>query len=232
MHQVVAIGGSFGAMHVLLKIVRALPRELNGTLLVVTHIGARKSALAEILAKDCRIPVRDAQDGEQLLPGLVLIAPPDRHMLVSEDGGSIRLHDGPKENHTRPAIDPLFRSVAKAYGARAAGVILTGYLEDGVAGLRAIKSSGGYAMVQDPAEAAASSMPTLALESVAVDLCLRSGDIGAEIVRRVADGSRAESQAEPQAEPQAGADALQGTGLHNFPAGGMWRGQELIMPTE
>lgn len=185
MHKVIAIGGSFGAMRVLLKIVSALPVDFPGTLLIVTHIGARRSSLAEILAKDSLLPVRDARDGEPVTGGLVLLAPADYHMLVSEDGATVRLHHGPKENHTRPAIDPLFRSVAIAYGERAIGVILTGYLDDGVAGLQAIKSLGGCAIVQDPADAAAGSMPSMALESVAVDMMLRSDDIGPELVRRV-----------------------------------------------
>ena len=185
MHKVIAIGGSSGAMRVLLKIVSALPGDFPGALLIVTHIGARRSALAEILAKDCVLPVRDARDGEPVAAGVVLLAPADYHMLVSEDGSTVRLHHGPKENHTRPAIDPLFRSVAVAYGERAIGVILTGYLDDGAAGLQAIKVLGGCAIVQDPADAAAGSMPSMALESVAVDMMLRSDDIGPELVRRV-----------------------------------------------
>ena len=185
MHTVIAIGGSFGAMRVLLKIVSALPGDFAGTLLIVTHIGARRSSLAEILGKASLLPVRDARDGEPVTGGVILLAPADYHMLVSEDGGTIRLHHGPKENHTRPAIDPLFRSVAVAYGGQAIGVILTGYLDDGVAGLRAIKSLGGYAIVQDPADAAADSMPAMALESVAVDMMLPSDDIGPELARRV-----------------------------------------------
>ncbi|USX12859.1 chemotaxis protein CheB [Oxalobacteraceae bacterium OTU3CAMAD1] len=185
MHRVIAIGGSFGAMRVLLKIVSALPADFPGTLLIVTHIGARRSALAEILAKDSVLPVRDARDGAPVAAGVVLLAPADYHMLVSEDGSTVRLHHGAKENHARPAIDPLFRSVAVAYGKQAIGVILTGYLDDGAAGLQAIKSLGGCAIVQDPADAAAASMPSMALASVAVDMMLRSDDIGPELVRRV-----------------------------------------------
>nr|WP_315401438.1 chemotaxis protein CheB [uncultured Duganella sp.] len=185
MFNVIAIGGSFGAMRVLEKIVAALPADFPAAVLVVTHIGARKSALAEILAKFSRLPVRDARDGEALAPGTVLLAPSDQHMLLSEDGATVRLHHGPKENHTRPAIDPLFRSVALACGTRAVGVVLTGYLDDGVAGLQAIKALGGRALVQDPAGAAAPSMPTLAIESVAVDRVVSAGDIGPELVELV-----------------------------------------------
>jgi len=185
MRKVIAIGGSYGAMRVLLKIVSALPADFPATLLIVTHIGARSSSLAEILATDCALPVRDARDGEAVTGGVILLAPADYHMLVSEDGATIRLHHGPKENHTRPAIDPLFRSVAVAYGAHAVGVVLTGYLDDGAAGLQAIKSLGGYAIVQDPAGAAAASMPSMAIKSVAVDMVLSADDIGPQLVRCV-----------------------------------------------
>ena len=203
MYKVIAIGGSFGAMRVLLKIVSVLPGDFPGTVLIVTHIGARRSHLAEILGKVCRLPVRNACDGEPVSGGVVLLAPADRHMVVSEDGRAVRLYQGPKENHTRPAIDPLFRSVAVAYGEQAIGVILTGYLDDGVAGLAAIKALGGYVIVQDPAEAAADSMPGLALESVAVDMALRSDDIGAELVKRF-HSDRSEA---PMSIPSEGAGA-------------------------
>lgn len=201
MYKVIAIGGSFGAMRVLLKIVSALPEDFPGALLIVTHIGARKSSLAEILGKASRLPVRDARDGEPVAGGVILLAPSDHHMLVSEDGGAIRLYHGPKENHTRPAIDPLFRSVAVAYGEQAIGVILSGYLDDGVAGLRAIKSLGGYVIVQDPADAAADSMPSMALGSLAVDMALLSDDIGPELVKRLTT-DRSES---PMPKPSNGA---------------------------
>ena len=101
MYKVAAVGGSFGAMRVLLKIVSALPRDFPGTLLIVTHIGARKSSLAEILGKASLLPVRDACDGEPLAGGVILLAPSDFHMLVSEDGSIVRLYHGPQENHTR-----------------------------------------------------------------------------------------------------------------------------------
>ena len=201
MHKVIAIGGSFGAMRVLLKIVSVLPEDFPGALLIVTHIGARKSSLAEILGKASRLPVRDARDGEPVTGGVILLAPSDHHMLVSEDGGTIRLYHGPKENHTRPAIDPLFRSVAVAYGEQAIGVILSGYLDDGVAGLGAIKSLGGYVIVQHPADAEADSMPSMALGSLAVDMALFSDDIGPELLKRF-NTDRSES---PMSKPLSGA---------------------------
>jgi two-component system chemotaxis response regulator CheB len=208
MHSIIAIGGSFGAMQVLLKILAALPEDFPGTLLVVTHIGARKSSLAEILHKVSRLPVRDARDGDALDAGLVLLAPADQHMLVSEDGRAVRLYHGPKENHTRPAIDPLFRSVAVGCGARAIGVILTGYLDDGVAGLQAIKSLGGIAIVQHPADAAAASMPSLALESVAVDHVLPADRIGPELARLASAAPLPVEEAIMSSKPEPGKDQL------------------------
>lgn len=228
MHKVIAIGGSFGAMRVLLKIVSALPGDFPATLLIVTHIGARRSSLAEILAKDSALPVRDARDGEPVTAGVVLLAPADHHMLVGEDGSTIRLYHGPKENHTRPAIDPLFRSVAAAYRGRAIGVILTGYLDDGVAGLQAIKALGGCAIVQDPADAAADSMPTMALASVAVDRMLRSDEIGPELVRLV-QSDRLEA---PMSTPSNEADAeslASRLKLENRMSAGLGGLQELAM---
>lgn len=216
MHKVIAIGGSYGAMRVLVKIVAALPGDFPAPVLIVTHIGARRSSLAEILAKDSALPVRDARDGEAVTGGVILLAPADYHMLVSEDGATIRLYHGPKENHTRPAIDPLFRSVAVAYGARAIGVVLTGYLDDGAAGLQAIKSLGGYAIVQDPADAEAASMPSMALESVAVDMVLSPDDIGPQLVRCVQSDRLESSMTTPSKDDDADADAIKsGLALEN-----------------
>jgi two-component system chemotaxis response regulator CheB len=109
-------------------------------------------------------------DGERLLPGRIYVAPPDLHVLI--DGPVIRLNHGPKEHHTRPAIDPLFRSAALSRAADVIGVILTGMLDDGTAGLQAVKQYGGIAVVQDPKEASAPSMPASALKYVAVDYCV------------------------------------------------------------
>lgn len=180
MQPLIVIGASVGGMEALSVIFSSLPPDLPAAVLVVTHIGARDSVLPELLARTSALPVRHARDGEPVRPGRVLLAPPDRHMLVAMSGGQavIELTRGPRENHTRPAIDPLFRTAAAACGAAVVGVVLTGYLDDGTAGLAAIKACGGTAIVQQPSEAVAPSMPQSALAHVQVDQCLPLAQIG------------------------------------------------------
>jgi two-component system chemotaxis response regulator CheB len=131
------------------------------------------------------LPVAFALDQQELLAGMVVVAPPDRHLLVVRRGDALHavLSGAAKENHTRPAIDPLFRTAAQAADSRVVGVILSGYLDDGVAGLLAIKACGGLAVVQDPAEAAAPDMPRNAISNVRIDLCAPLRAIAAALTR-------------------------------------------------
>jgi two-component system chemotaxis response regulator CheB len=149
------------------------------------HIGSRPSVLPEILQRHCAMPVRFAHDQQELVAGTVLVAPPDRHLLVMREGASLRvvLSCAAKQNHTRPAIDPLFCTVAEAADGLAVGVILSGYLNDGVAGLQAIKACGGMAVAQDPAEAKAPDMPHNAIGNVELDLCASLQGIAAALTR-------------------------------------------------
>ena len=166
--DIVVIGGSAGGIQALSELLRGLPPEFSAALLVVVHISPyAASQLPEVLSRASPLPVADARDGEPIEPGRVYVAPPNNHLLVRK--GWIELSHGPRENHARPAIDPLFRSAARAYGSRVAGVVLSGALYDGSMGLMAIKTRGGVAIVQDPAEAAVESMPRSALERVAAD---------------------------------------------------------------
>jgi two-component system chemotaxis response regulator CheB len=180
MEPLIVMGASVGGVNALSTIFATLPANLPAAILVVTHVGARKSLLPEILGKTSALPVRFAEEREPVRAGRILLAPPDRHMLIANLAGqaTIELTRGPKENHTRPAIDPLFRSAAAAFGPRVVGVILSGYLDDGTAGLQAIKACGGRALVQDPQEAVAPSMPQSALDNVAVDWRLPVAEIG------------------------------------------------------
>jgi two-component system chemotaxis response regulator CheB len=180
MEPLIVMGASVGGVNALSTIFAALPANLPAAILVVTHVGARKSLLPEILGKTSALPVRFAEEREPVRAGRILLAPPDRHMLIANLAGqaTVELTRGPKENHTRPAIDPLFRSAAAAFGPRVVGVILSGYLDDGTAGLQAIKACGGKALVQEPQEAAAPSMPQSALDNVAVDWRLPVAEIG------------------------------------------------------
>jgi two-component system chemotaxis response regulator CheB len=183
MQKLIVIGASAGGVSALTSVTAALPADLSATVLIVMHIGARRSLLPEILQKLCPLPVRHAEDGAVLAAGEVLIAPPDRHLTVENHQGTVRarLWHGPKENYTRPAIDPLFRSAA-AFDGHVIGVVLTGYLDDGTAGLQAIKACGGYAIVQDPADAQVPDMPASALSYVAVDQVLPLPDIAPLLV--------------------------------------------------
>lgn len=187
MHKIVVIGASAGGVSALTSITAALPADLPATVLIVMHVGARRSLLPQILQKLCPLPVRHAVDGEPLLPAQVLIAPPDCHLTVEKGDGypRARLWHGPKENHTRPAIDPLFRSAAADFDGHVIATILTGYLDDGTAGLQAVKACGGYAIVQDPKDAHAPDMPMSAITYVAVDKILALADIAPALIAQV-----------------------------------------------
>ena len=175
-HRIVVIGASAGGVAALSHVLARLAPALDAAIFIVMHTGASPSRVPKILGRTTRLAINHARDADPIVPGKVYVAPPDRHMLL--EPGRIRLVHGPKENHTRPAIDPLFRSAAIAYGPRVIGVILTGYLDDGTAGLLAIKDRGGIAIVQDPADAEAPSMPRSAAAHVAVDHCRPLDDFG------------------------------------------------------
>jgi two-component system chemotaxis response regulator CheB len=180
MSKIVVIGGSAGAINGLKLILPMLPHDFPAAILIVTHVGSHKSMLPEILGRRSAMPVRHASDGEPIIPGRVLVAPPDEHLLVVRNGNRAyaRLVHGPKENHCRPAIDPLFRTAASAFGPNTIGVVLSGYLDDGTVGLQAVKACGGIALVQDPAEAEASDMPASALKYVDAVQVLGVSEIG------------------------------------------------------
>lgn len=167
--DIVVIGASTGGLTALRQILADLPADFPAAVLVAMHVGNHKSILPEVLLPVSALPVRHAEGVEPVRPGTVLIAPPDHHLLV--EPGRVLLSHGPKENLSRPAIDPLFRTAAMAYRDRAIGVILTGDLDDGTVGLQAIKAYGGIALVQDPEEAEAPSMPRSAMRYVDVDFC-------------------------------------------------------------
>ncbi|MDR0184226.1 chemotaxis protein CheB [Lysobacter arvi] len=172
--DLIVIGASAGGLRVLLQLASALPDGFP-PVLVVQHIGHHVSLLPELLEKAGPNRALHPVSGQKIVPGTFLVAPPDHHMLVGD--GEIRLTTGPKENFARPAIDPLFRSAALAYGPRAIGVILSGRLDDGTAGLHAIKSAGGLAVVQDPDDADEPSMPSSALRFVAADRIATSAEL-------------------------------------------------------
>ncbi len=139
--------------------------------------------LPRILGRLTPLSVERAVDQQLIQPGHIYVAPPDQHLLISD--GVIRLSRGATENGNRPAIDPMFRSAALAHGARVIGVVLSGSLDDGTAGLLAIKRNGGTAVVQDPADAMFPSMPASALANVEVDHVAALSDLPDLLVRLV-----------------------------------------------
>ena len=164
-HDVVVVGTSLGGLDALAALVGGLPADLPAAVFVVQHTAAASPGLlSEILDTRGPLPARLALDGEPVVPGRITVAPPDRHLLVTP--GAVRLSDGVRENRARPAVDPLFRSAAVAYRSRVVGVVLTGALDDGAAGLVAVARCGGLAVVQDPADAVYSDMPRHALAAV------------------------------------------------------------------
>lgn len=174
--RVIAIGASAGGVEALQHLVKHLPSRLNAAVCVVLHTGPETpSLLGRILARHSVIRVTVAEDGMKLRAGTVYVAQPDYHLMVAD--GHLRLVRGPRENRHRPAIDTLFRSVAENYGKRAVGVVLTGFLDDGTAGLQEIKREGGIAIVQDPDEAVAPEMPRSAIDQVKVDHIAKLEDI-------------------------------------------------------
>jgi two-component system, chemotaxis family, protein-glutamate methylesterase/glutaminase len=153
-----------------------LPADLAAPVVIVLHIGAHRSQLAELLDSRTSLKVEWASNGAPLVGGVVYVAPSDHHVVV--EGAALRITQGPRENLSRPAIDPLFRSAAESFGPEAIGVILTGRLNDGTFGLHEIKRHGGLAIVQDPATAEQPSMPGSALRHVAVDHVVPLDGIG------------------------------------------------------
>lgn len=183
---VVVIGASAGGVEALRRVFAGVPETFAGAICVVLHVRAHApSVLPAILTRAGHLAVRHAQDGDPLEPGAVVVGPPDYHLLVEE--GRVRLWKGPHENRQRPAVDALFRSAAAAYGSATVGVVLSGALDDGAAGLGAIKAAGGVAIVQSPGDAAVPDMPRNALEFVAVDYAVPADDIGPLLARLVGE---------------------------------------------
>lgn len=190
-HDIIVVGASAGGVEALAQLVDNLPPDLPAAIFVVLHIPAQgTSVLPSILNrrikkqhKNVSLWASHPQDGEKIEQGRIYVAPPDQHLLIKN--GYIRLARGPKENSHRPAVDPLFRTAARVYGPRVVGVVLSGTLDDGTAGLLAVKQQGGIAIVQNPEEAMYSGMPANAIENVDVDHILPVAEIALVLVELV-----------------------------------------------
>lgn len=186
LHDIVVIGASAGGVEAISRIVSELPPDFPAAVFIVMHFPAySSSAFPNILSRKGRLPVAHATHGEPLIKGRIYVAPPDHHMLLRN--GRVELSRGPKENHARPAIDPLFRSAALTYGPRVIGVVLTGNLDDGTAGLKQIDGCGGICIVQDPSDAFCSGMPESAITNVEVDHVVPLDSVAPLLIRLVGE---------------------------------------------
>jgi two-component system, chemotaxis family, protein-glutamate methylesterase/glutaminase len=183
-HDIVVVGASAGGVEALRTMVSRLPADLPAAVFVVLHVPAiATSVLPAILRRAGDLPADHAVDGAEIERGCIYIAPPDHHLLIQP--GFMRVNRGPKENGYRPAIDPMFRTAAATYGSRVVGVILSGVLDDGTAGLAMVKTHGGHALVQDPASALYPMMPTSAIDAAEPDLVAAPEEL-AEVIAQLA----------------------------------------------
>jgi two-component system chemotaxis response regulator CheB len=205
--DLVVIGASAGGVEVLTQVVRDLPIDLRAAVCIVLHVApGSPSMLAKILGRAGKLPCRPARDGERLSAGVVLVAPPDHHLVIEDS--HVRLTVGPRENGHRPAIDVLFRSAAEALEGRVVGVVLSGTRDDGSAGLAVIKAAGGAAIVQDPRDATYGGMPASAIANVAVDAIVPAALVGSTIAAMVMgeDPPPAGRSGDPGSDPRPGPD--------------------------
>lgn len=169
--DIIVVGASAGGLQALVELVKGLPADLPAAVFVVMHVTPHhRSSLAQILSRSGPLPARLAEDGAPIVRGNIYVAPPDYHLVLRE--GTMELARTARENRTRPAADPLFRSAASAYGRRVVGVILSGTMGDGTIGLMAIKGYGGVAIVQDPEELLYSGMARSAIQNADIDYVL------------------------------------------------------------
>jgi two-component system chemotaxis response regulator CheB len=178
MSALVVIGSSAGGLKPLRRIIAALPVPCAASVFVVQHIGNRPSELPLLLDRP-GLHAIFAEDETRIEPGYIYVAPPDHHMVLTP--GCIRLNRGAKVHFTRPAADPLFVSAAETYGERVVGIVLSGGLRDGAAGLLAIKEHGGVTIVQHPDEAAYASMPHAAIVTAHPNACLLVKEIAGRL---------------------------------------------------
>lgn len=181
--EAIVIGCSSGGLAALTPLLRALEPPLAQAIVVCSHSGDHGTGLlASLLGRHCRLPVREARERFPVAPGTIHLAPPGYHLMIERERRFALSVDEPV-HYSRPSIDVLFESAAAAYGARVAGVVLTGASADGALGLACIRHNGGLAIVQDPAEAPAPAMPSAALARAGADHCLPLAQIASLLHR-------------------------------------------------
>jgi two-component system chemotaxis response regulator CheB len=202
-HDIIVVGASAGGVEVLLDLVAELPPSFPAAILVVIHTAPGfMSSLPELLTARGPLPAVHPLHGAEIVPGRIYLAPADNHLLVRQ--GHVEVVRGPRENGHRPAVDPLFRTASWAYGSRVVGVVLSGYLDCGTAGMMSVKARGGLAVVQDPQSAVAPAMPRSVLDRVAVDHVVAPAELPGLLTRLAAQPAE-----EVPAVPRA-LDALEG----------------------
>lgn len=175
--DIVVIGASAGGITALSELLRSIPENFKATIFVVLHLpAASPSVLPAILTRAGVLKAYHAVDGEQIVPGVVYVAPPDHHILL--EGNRVLVKKGPKENNFRPSIDALFRSAAYVYGPRVIGIVLSGLLNDGTSGLWSVKRLGGITVIQEPTDADYPSMPLNVLDYVKIDHSIAASEMG------------------------------------------------------
>lgn len=190
------IGTSAGGVEALQNLVRGLPADLEAAVFVVLHLSLSSAGhLPRILSRAGPLPVASARDEEPIRAGRIFVAPPDLHLCLVN--GNMRLDRGARQNAVRPSIDQLFESAAREYGRRVVGVILSGLLDDGSAGLLAVARAGGVTVVQDPDDAIFPEMPMNAIRAVEVDHVLPLAEIPALLTRLARGADEATHHSRP-----------------------------------
>jgi two-component system chemotaxis response regulator CheB len=188
--RVIVVGASAGGVEAISTMLRGIPPPVTSPIFIVLHTSPdAPSLLPDIFSRAAGREARHPRHGERYKAGLIYVARPDHHLLIERDG-TITVSRGPRENRHRPAIDPLFRSAAVAVEGNAIGIILSGTLDDGTAGMIAIKERGGVGIVQDPDDAVYPGMPQSAIEHAEIDFVVRATEIGATLLRIIGETSK------------------------------------------
>jgi len=189
--DLVAIASSAGGLRALTEVLSVLTADFPASITVVQHLDPRhRSLMADILNRQSRLPIKQAEEGDRVQPGSVFLAPPDRHLLVNADG-TLSLSRTELVHFVRPSADLLFESVAASFKDRAIAVMLTGTGRDGASGVEAIKKMGGTVIAQDEGTSEFFGMPGAAIQTGVVDFVLPLKDIGPALTKLIVRGEAA-----------------------------------------